>query len=225
MYQDGHRARLRDQLDNGGLDSFSDVQVLEYLLSFAIRRKDVKPLAYTLLEQFGSLARVLDAPPEVLQKIPGIGPHTAQLLSLMPQLFRRYSISRNPAAPLLDSTEAICRYIQPYFTGCNEEQVYLVCMDAKCKVLDCRKLSTGGMNSVSLNPRKVVETVLQQHATMVVLAHNHPWGYALPSREDELITRELQAALELVDVQLADHIIVCEDECVSMAASGLLRRY
>lgn len=225
MQQEGHRKRLREQLDHGGLDSFSDAQVLEHLLSFAIRRKDVKPIAYALLEQFGSIARVLDAPAEELQKIPGIGPHTASLLSLMPQLFRRYSISRNPDSPVLDSTEAICRYIQPYFTGCNEEQVYLICMDAKCKVLDCRRLAVGGLNTVGVNLRKVVEIVLQQRATSAVLAHNHPWGYALPSREDELITRELQVALELVDTQLADHIIVCEDECVSMAASGLLRRY
>ena len=225
MHQQGHRARLRNQLETGGLDSFSDVQVLEHLLSFSIRRKDVKPLAYALLEQFGSLARVLDASPEELQKIRGVGPHTAGLLSLMPQLFRRYSLSRNPDTPILDSTEAICRYIQPYFICCNEEQVYLVCMDAKCKVLDCRRLASGSMNAVGVNLRKIVETVLQQHATMVVLAHNHPWGYALPSREDELITQELQSALAPVDVRLADHVIVCEDECVSMAASGLLRRY
>lgn len=225
MYQEGHRKRLRSQLENGGLDSFSDVQVLEYLLSFAISRKDVKPLAYALLERYGSLARVLDAGAEDLQKTPGIGAHAAALLTLIPPLLRRYAISRNPDTPILQDTDDICSFIRPYFAGCNEETVYLLCLDAKCKLLDCRKLSGGGLNAVSINLRQIVEIVLQQRATAAVLAHNHPWGYALPSREDELVTKDLCAALRLVDVSLADHIIVCEDDCVSMAASGLLDCY
>jgi len=225
MLHSGHRKRIRTRLSSDGLDSFTDEQVLEYILTLAIPRKDVRPIAARLLETYGTLARVLEAPPEELVKVEGIGNHTAALLTLTPLLQRRYAISRNPENPILADTEAICAFLRPYFAGCNEESVYLLCMDGKCKVLDCRKISTGGMNSVGFNLRRVVEVVLHQRATSAVLAHNHPWGIALPSREDEMVTQELQDALKLVNVHLADHIIVCEDDCVSMAASGLLRRY
>ena len=225
MFHSGHRKRMRARLSSDGLDSFTDEQVLEYILTLAIPRRDVRPIAAALLEIYGTLARVLEAPPEELIKVEGIGSHTAALLTLTPLLQRRYALSRNPNNPILTTTEEICAYLQPYFSGCNEECVYLLCMDAKCKVLDCRKVSTGGMNSVGFNLRRVVEIVLQQRATTVVLAHNHPWGLALPSREDEIVTKELQNALKVVNVHLADHIIVCEEECVSMAASGLLQRY
>ena len=225
MRHSGHRKRMRARLTADGLDSFTDTQVLEYILTLSIPRRDVRPIAEELMEKFGSLARVLEAAPEDLLKVNGVGNHTAAILTLTPLLQRRYAISRNPESPILPDTEAICAYLQPYFAGCNEEYVYLLCLDAKCKVLDCRKISTGGMNSVGINLRKVVETVLQQRASAVVLAHNHPWGLALPSREDEQVTQELQNALDMVNVCLTDHIIVCEDDCVSMAASGLLRRY
>ena len=225
MLHSGHRKRMRARLSSDGLDSFTDEQVLEYILTLAIPRRDVRPIAAALLEIYGTLARVLEASPEELIKVEGIGSHTAALLTLTPLLQRRYALSRNPDHPILATTEEICAYLQPYFSGCNEECVYLLCMDAKCKVLDCRKVSTGGMNSVGFNLRRVVEIVLQQRATTAVLAHNHPWGLALPSREDEFVTKELQNALKVVNVHLADHIIVCEEDCVSMAASGLLQRY
>jgi len=221
---EGHRTRLRNQFLCSGLDSFSDIQVLEYLLTFAIARKDVNPLAHALLDRFGSLANVLDAPPERLQEVDGIGEHAAALLSLMPQLLRRYAIGKNQDTAILSKTEDVCRFLQPYFFGINEEVVYMVGLDAKCKVLSCSKLFEGGLNAVSINIRKVVETALLQHATSVILAHNHPWGVAVPSREDEQVTREVEAALELVGIALADHIIAAGDESVSMADSGMLHR-
>ena len=219
----GHRQRLRQQFQNGGLDSFSDVQTLEYLLTFSIARGDVNPLAHALLQRFGSLANVLDASAEDLQQVPGVGEHTAALLTLMPQLFRRYSICKSEKKPILSSTEKIASYLMPFFHGAVEEQFYLVCMDAKCKVLDCRMLFSGGLNAVSVNIRKVVETALRHHASSVILAHNHPWGVALPSREDEAVTREIESALELVGVRLADHMIVSDEDCVSLRESGFFR--
>ncbi|MEA4964225.1 MAG: DNA repair protein RadC [Oscillospiraceae bacterium] len=216
----GHRARLRRQLLGSGLDSFSDVQVLELLLSYAIARKDVNPLAHILLERFGSLSAVLDAPVPELMKVDEVGECAAVLLSLTPQLLRRYSIDRIGANPILDTTEKAGNYLAPFFFGATEEQVYLLCLDAKCKVLDCRMLFIGSVNTVGVSVRRVVEAALHRGATSVILAHNHVSGIALPSKEDEDTTRALRAALETVGILLADHIVVADSDFVSMADSG-----
>ena len=221
---DGHRSRLRRQLLEGGLDSFSDIQVLELLLTFAIPRIDVNPLAHRLLDRFGSFANVLDAAPLDLQQVDGIGENAAVLLSALPQLMRRYNISRSKdGAVILNTTTKLGNYLVPFFFGAQEEQVYLLCMDAKCKVLDCRLLFTGSINTVGVSVRRIVEEALRQKATSVALAHNHTSGIALPSREDEETTRMVRDALEMVGILLADHIVFADGDFVSMAASGCFR--
>ena len=221
---DGHRARLRRQLLDGGLDSFSDVQALELLLGFVIARKDVNPLAHALLDRFGSLSGVLDAPAGELMKVPGIGENTAVMLSVMPQLMRRYTIGKNKTGTILNTTTKAGSYLLPFFFGAKDEQVYLLCLDAKCKVLDCRKLFTGSVNTVGVSVRRIVEEALRRNATSVILAHNHTSGIAPPSREDEETTNMVQAALEAVGIRLADHMVMVEDDFVSMADSGFFGR-
>lgn len=221
---DGHRARLRRQFLEGGLDSFSDVQALELLLSFVIARKDVNPLAHELLDRFGSLAGVLDAPVGELMKVPGVGENTAVMLSVMPQLMRRYAIGKNKTGVILNTTTKAGSYLLPFFFGAKDEQVYLLCLDAKCKVLDCRRLFTGSVNTVGVSVRRIVEEALRRNATSVILAHNHTSGIALPSREDEETTNMVQAALEAVGIRLADHMVMVEDDFVSMADSGFFGR-
>lgn len=221
---DGHRARLRRQFLEGGLDSFSDVQALELLLSFVIARKDVNPLAHELLDRFGSLAGVLDAPVGELTKVPGVGENTAVMLSVMPQLMRRYAIGKNKTGVILNTTTKAGSYLLPFFFGARDEQVYLLCLDAKCKVLDCRRLFTGSVNTVGVSVRRIVEEALRRNATSVILAHNHTSGIALPSREDEETTNMVQAALEAVGIRLADHMVMVEDDFVSMADSGFFGR-
>lgn len=222
---EGHRARLRQQFLRSGLDSFSDIQVLELLLTYAIARKDVNPLAHTLLDRFGSLNAVLDAPVPELQKIDGIGENTALLLHMIPAMLRRYSIDQNKQTLIINTTEKAGSYLAPFFFGAKQECVYLLCLDAKCKVLDCRMLFEGSINTVEISARKVVETALYQGATSVILAHNHVSGIALPSKEDEETTRTLFAALQTVSILLADHIIVADGDFVSMADSGFFRQF
>ena len=118
---DGHRGRLRRQLLESGLDSFSDVQVLELLLSFAIARKDVNPLAHALLAEFGSLHGVLEAHPLDLQRVDGVGENTAALLTMMPQLLRRYAISANRTGRIITTTEEAGNYLISYFLGAKGE--------------------------------------------------------------------------------------------------------
>ena len=125
-------------------------------------------------------------------------------------------MSRSTQIQVLDTTSKCGQYLLPFFHGEREEVVYLLCLDAKCKALDCVLIHRGGVNVASIAARKVVKAALDSNATSVVLAHNHPSGLALPSQEDKQTTMVLKAALDAVGVVLADHIIVADDDFVSM---------
>lgn len=217
---DGHRKRMRQRFLAEGLDGFSDVQVLEILLFYCIARQDTNPIAHALLEHFGSLSQVLEAPVEELRKVEGIGENTAVFLRLVTQVGRCYLTDRASKAKVLPTLESCAEYLQSFFFGRNVETVYLLCLDAKCKMLCCKKLSEGDVNTTSLSVRKVVETALNTNASSVVLAHNHPGGMAVPSGDDIRTTMRIAAALRAVDVNLIDHILVTDDDYVSLAQSG-----
>ena len=134
---DGHRKRLKAQFLSHGED-FHDHQLLELLLCYAIPQGDVNELSHALLERFGSLAGVMDALPESLQQVPGVGEHTAVLLKLVPKLAGRYDRDRASLGTVLNSTRAAGEFLAPYFRqGARNEMVYLVCMDAKRKCWAC----------------------------------------------------------------------------------------
>ena len=219
---EGHRERMRKQLKTSGMDSLSDVQVLEMLLYYAAPRGDTNPAAHALLKRFGTLDGVFSAPETELRKIDGVGEAAAQLLLLVPQVARRCLMSRSMQIQVLDTTSKCGQYLLPFFHGEREEVVYLLCLDAKCKALDCVLIHRGGVNVASIAARKVVKAALDSNATSVVLAHNHPSGLALPSQEDKQTTMVLKAALDAVGVVLADHIIVADDDFVSMRDDGIL---
>ncbi len=217
---DGHRKRLKERFLLEGLDNFSDVQVLELLLFYAIPRKDTNPIAHQLLARFGSLSQVLEAPVEELQKVEAIGPNAAVLLHFSTALGRYYLVDRAMQNTVLSTTEKCGEFLAPFFHGRRNETVYLLCLDAKCKLLCCREVSEGSVNSASVSPRKVVEIALAANATTVVLAHNHPSGIAVPSAEDVQTTYRVANALDTVEITLADHIIVADGDFTSMVHSG-----
>ncbi|MDR0838316.1 MAG: DNA repair protein RadC [Oscillospiraceae bacterium] len=219
----GHRARLKNRFTQHGLDNFDDHTVLELLLFHAVPRGDTNPVAHALLARFGSLADVFDAPLDELVKTPGVGEASAVLIKLIPQISRRYLISRTASDKILSSSRRAGEYILTYFFGERDEVVYLVCLDAKCKVLGCRLMFRGSVNSASVNVRKLVETALSFNSTSVILAHNHTSGVAVPSDEDKATTQRIADALSAVDIALADHIVAADMDYVSFADNGFFR--
>jgi DNA repair protein RadC len=142
------------------------------------------------------------------------------LIKLIPQVARRYQISRAKPNSILNSTRKAGDFLLPYFYGERDEVVYLACLDAKCKVLGCKLMFRGGVNSASLNMRKIVENALTNNASSVILAHNHTSGIAIPSQEDKDTTRRVRDALRAVEITLADHIVVADNDYVSFADNG-----
>ena len=216
----GHRERLKQRFLEDGLDNFTDIQVLELLLFYAIPQRDTNPIAHALLNHFGSLSGVLDADVAELKKVPGISDHSATLLALVTELCRYYQVDSAQRVEILTTLDACGAYLVPHFFGRTKETVFLLCLDAKCKVLCCKEVGEGSVNSASISVRKIVETALAANATTVILAHNHPSGVAVPSGEDAQTTRRIAAALSAVEVHLADHIIVADGDYVSMVQSG-----
>ena len=220
---DGHRQRLKDRYLKEGLDNYQEHQVLELLLFYCVPRKDTNPIAHALLDRFGTLSRVLEATREELMKVPGIGESAAMFLTLVHDVGRYYQVNRLTGTEILTTLEQCGAFMVPYFYGRRNETVFLLCLDAKCKVLCCKEVGEGSVNSAAIPIRRVVEMALGANATSVVVAHNHPSGVALPSDEDVCTTRRLALALAAVEIQLADHVVVADDDYVSMAQSGLYR--
>ena len=221
----GHRARLKGEFLARGLAGMPDHKALELLLCFAIPQGDVNPLAHRLIDAFGSLSGVFDATPEQLMAVTGVGEHAACLIKLITALGGRYQADRSQLGSILDTTERLGEYLAPEFFGQRNEITVVLCLDAKCKVLQCQQLSEGNADSTSLSLRKMMEVAFACNASQVVLAHNHISNIAAPSQEDILATKMAYDAFRQVDIYLRDHLIFAYDDFVSLRDSGIFKRF
>ena len=219
---DGHRERLKDRFAEYGLESFNELNALELLLFYAIPRRDTNTVAHALLDRFGSLAEVLDASVQELESVSGVGHSTALLIRLIPEISKRCAVSRTRDITVFDRAGVAGRYLTARLGTEKSEKAVMLCLDAKKQLISCTELGSGVVDNVSLNVRLVVETALKARASSVILAHNHPSGNPAPSRDDELLTRRIRDALQLVDIRLDDHIIIGGQGWFSFTESGLL---
>lgn len=217
----GHRSRLKDRFLQEGLSSFNEINALELLLFYCIPKQDTNVIAHRLLDRFGSFDKVVDAPVEDLMEIKGIGHHCATFLKLISHAHRYYQVSRSKSEEALKTLTDYGDYLKNHLEGLTRETLFVLCMDAKCKVLCCEKVGEGGINSANVPVRQIVEIALKVGASTVVLGHNHPSGIALPSAEDVQTTIQLSRILRDVDMTLLDHIIVAENDYVSLFQSNL----
>ncbi|MDR0890460.1 MAG: DNA repair protein RadC [Oscillospiraceae bacterium] len=221
---DSKNDRLARRFARGGADGMSDAELLELLLRFAAPEAQAQALAQLLMERFSSLWAILEASQADLLPIDGLDENAVRLLRLVPELHRRYFLSRSDKETRLSSNTACGNYLLPYFYGAREELVYLLALDATGKVLACRLLGRGSINSANVPMRRLVHEALAANASALVLAHNHPSGIALPSKEDVTLTLRLREALDIMDILLLDHLVIADDDFVSMSDSGYLPR-
>lgn len=217
---EGHRKRLRENFLKNGLDNFQSHNVLEMLLFYTIPRSDTNETAHRLIDRFGSLSAVLEAPVEELMKVKGVGERTATFLHLIPEITRVYLKDKQENVKILDTPEKVAAYLLPYFVGKTKENVVVLCLDNKCAVKNCSVMAEGSVSMGDINNRNLIELVIRSNATSVVIAHNHPNGVPAPSKEDVETTYMLTSLFKSIDVVLSDHIIVAGGEWCSMASSA-----
>ncbi|MBR4710583.1 MAG: DNA repair protein RadC [Clostridia bacterium] len=218
-----HRKRVRDRCLREGLESFAPHEVLELLLFYARTRGDTNPVAHALLDTFGSLRGVLEASPQQLMQVPGVGEEAAVLISMAVPLFRVYTRTLAEKRPKIASTEAAREYAFGLLAGQRAEQFFVICLGADRSLLGVRKIASGTVTEVAAYPRAVAEAALTLNAHGVILCHNHPDGLCEPSPEDIDTTHRLWQLLEAMDIRLLDHVIVAGDAACSLAERGELK--
>lgn len=215
----GHRDRVREKYNNG-LDGFADHEVLELLLFYANKRGDTNPVAHRLMERFGSLSAVFEANYDDLISVDGIGDSAATLITLVPQLFRRYSVDKVDKIKTISDFDDAKAFLVPRFWGLKNERIGIICLDSQGRVNNFVFCSEGSLKLAQIDMRKVAQLALQNNADSIILAHNHPGGFASPSHNDVETTKMLINALGLINIRVADHIIVSDEDAFSMASNS-----
>ena len=219
----GHRGRVKEEFLSRGVEGWPDHRIVELLLFYAIPQGDVNPLAHELVDRFGSLEGVLDALPEELMKVKGMGEHSVTLLKLIPAVTGRYLEGRTGPGTIIHTAAEAGHVLTPYFYGVRNEMVYILCLDAKEKLLGVKKISEGNNTNSDVTIRRVAEECLALRASFCYLAHNHVSDIALPSPADMNTTSVIRAALEPLGVHLVDHLVFSDGDLVSIqetATSG-----
>ena len=218
----GHRQRLKTKFKDAGFDGFADYEILEYVLTFAIARKDTKQLAKELIKVFGSIKQVFDADTEDLKKVKGVSEHTALLISFCAGFAKFYAYMDIKEGAALASPEAVADYLISELGGEKTEKFYAVLLNSGNKVVECLEIEKGTVNKSVVFPRKVAQAALRYNASAVIIAHNHPGGTLKPSQNDIDATVSVKNALHAVDVSLLDHIIVAGKNYLSFKEYNLI---
>ena len=205
-----------------GIDGFLDYEVVEFLLKFADNRRDQKITAKLLLNTFKSLRGVLEANPEHLKIIRGIGDSNIFGLKLVQSVARRYLKEQILGEDFIQSSENVLDYLRHNLRDRGREVFLVVLLNGRNQVLDIVELFEGTLTTSAVYPREVIKLILEKDATAVIFVHNHPSGNPNPSKDDQTLTRKLKAACATIDVQLHDHLIIADNDFTSMSDKGML---
>ncbi len=214
---EGHRERIREQYRKQGMNGMADHVVLEYLLTYVIPRKDVNGLAHRLLNTFGSLTGVLEADPQRLSAIDGVGEKTALFLHSLYDLHRRLTLETagSRGAMRLENPESACRYALALSIGDRYETLRIICLDTTMKVLHTETLQVGTLSHVSFEPRRVIETALTHKARYLILTHNHPSGVIIPSADDIETAKMIEEIGSRLEIDVRDQLILSKNAAFS----------
>jgi len=218
----GHRARLRGRLLAGDIDALADHEIVEYLLMTAIPRRDVKPLARSLVQRFGGLAGVLGADPRALAAHPGMGETSAAALRIVAIAARRMAREVVREAPVLSSWQALIDYLTIDMAHLTVERVRVLYLDTHNRLVHDWHAGDGSIDEAAIHPREVIRKALDLGATALILVHNHPSGTPDPSRADIQITNRIAEAGRLMGVVVHDHVVIGREGHVSFKAKGLI---
>ncbi len=221
----GRRQRLKEKYLDFGLDSLTDAEVVELLLTLSTPRKDCKPLARAALKRFGSLRGVLEAGPQKWTDLSGLGPKNVVGLKLVHETARRFLRARLVGRSFFHSAREVFDYLYHALRDKRAEAVHVLYLNAQNEVLAVEESFQGGVTLSRLEPQVVLRRALELGAYGLIVAHNHPSGKPEPSPGDKRTTRELTFAARALNLRLVDHLIIGENRYFSFSEAGLLSRF
>ncbi|MFC2016832.1 DNA repair protein RadC [Chloroflexota bacterium] len=204
----GHRNRLREKFLKSGLAGFHDYEIIELLLSLGTPRKDCKQLAKDAIKEFKSLRGVLEASPEELQQIDGIGPHSAFGVKLVQAVAREFLKEEIIDKPVYKSSQEIFDYLYHSMRDLKKEVFKVIYLNSQNQIIDTADLFEGTITGSSISPREVIESAIKHNAASLIFVHNHPSGNPEPSGSDREITKDLLYAASIMQIKVLDHIII-----------------
>ena len=223
--REGHRKRLREKFMKFGLEGFHDYEIVELLLTLGGSRRDCKQQAKEAIKRFKTLRGVLEAPPEELQKIEGIGPHSAFGIGLVQEVAREYLKEQMLEGPICRSSKEVFDYLSHSMRGLRKETFKVIFLDAQNRVIEAEDLFEGTLTASAIYPREVIRNAIKHNAASLIFAHNHPSGNPQPSDNDKETTRDLVFAGSIMQIEVLDHIIVGDNRYFSFADEGLIKEY
>lgn len=216
----GPNPRLR--LQRLGMESVTDAELLAICLGTGGAGQPVEIFASNLLQRFGGIAGLLNAPESSLLAVPGIGPARAALFTAIRALVDRFLHHELIDAPVLSSSDAVRGFLRSRLALQPREVFSCLFLDSRHRLISFEVLFLGTVDRASVHPREVLRRALELNAAAVILAHNHPSGVAEPSSADIALTGSLAELLRQIDVRLLDHLVVARAGEVSLAERGLL---
>ncbi len=221
----GHRKRLREKFIKSGVAGFHDYEIIELLLSLGTPRKDCKQQAKEAIKKFKSLRGVLEASPEELQQIDGIGPHSAFGIKLVQEVAREFLKKKIIDKPIYKSSQEIFDYLYHSMRDLKKEVFKVLYLNSQNQIIDTANLFEGTITNSSISPRQVMESAIKHNAASLIFVHNHPSGNPEPSPNDKEITKDLLYAASIMQIKVLDHIIIGNNRYFSFAGEGLIDEY
>ena len=217
-----HRKRVREKYLKNGIAGWHDYEVLEFLLFFAVSRKDTKPISKELLKKFKTLGGILDASFDELRTVKGIGENAASLMKLVREMSSLYLKRKVEQRAVFSSPGAVYDYLKASMQGLRDEVFKVIYLDASNKFIESEIMSRGVVNKAAVYPRKIVENALKRNAVSVIISHNHPSGKLVPSNDDRRMTKMVSDALSVINITVVDHVIVSSEGYFSFKENGLI---
>jgi DNA repair protein RadC len=222
---EGHRARLRERFNQSGLAAFLDYEVVELLLTLGTPRSDCKPQAKEAIKRFKTLRGVLEAPPEELQEIKGIGRAHIFVVRFMQEISREFLKKQVLDKHYCRSSREVFDYLYHSMRDLRKEVFKVMFLDSQNRVVEIEDLFEGTLNASAIYPREIIQGAVKHNAAALIFVHNHPAGNPQPSDNDKQITQDLVFAANIMQIKVLDHIIIGENRYFSFADAGLIEEY
>ncbi len=220
---EGHRARIKEKLLRSSEGNLLDYELLELILCYANPRKDVKPVAKKLLEEFKSFSAIMSENNENLEAFHGIGKSAIILLKVIKETAVRMAKEEIQEKPILSGANLLQKYLRTSMGNSPKELFRVLFLNKKNIIIKDEILSEGTIDQVAVYPREIAKKAIIYDASAIIMVHNHPSGYAKPSIEDIELTKLTVASLAPFGIVVHDHIIITHREYFSFKASSLLK--